>query len=59
MSTSREVILWIIGALALIALAGPAPNVATWLVVLLIVGLVLTHWQDTYAAYLGQGKGQQ
>lgn len=57
MSPARQVILWIIGALALIALAGPAPNVATWLVVLLIVGLLLAHWQDTFAAYLGQGKG--
>lgn len=54
MSASRQIILWIIGALALIALAGPAPNIATLLVVIIIVGLVLYHWNDTYAAYLGQ-----
>ena len=54
MSATREVILWIIGALALIALAGPAPNIATLLVVIIIVGLVLAHWNDTYKAYLGQ-----
>ena len=53
MSPARQVILWIVGALALIALAGIAPNVATWLVVLLIVGLLLTHWNDTYSKYLG------
>ena len=58
MSSATHVLLWILGALALIALAGPAPNIATWLIVIIIVGLVLAHWNDTYAAYLGQGKGQ-
>ena len=60
MSPARQVILWIVGALALIALAGPAPNIATWLLVIIIVGLVLAHWKDTYAAYLGADpKGTQ
>lgn len=54
MSTSREVLLWIIGALALLALAGPAPSVATWLLVIIIVGLVLGNW-STYSAYLTGG----
>lgn len=58
MSPARQVILWIVGALALVALAGPAPNIATWLLVIIIVGLLLAHWSDTYAAYLGQAKGQ-
>lgn len=54
MSASRQIILWIIGALALIALAGPAPNIATLLIVIIIAGLVLYHWNDTYSKYLGQ-----
>ena len=52
MSPARQVILWIIGALALIALAGVAPGIATWLIVIIIVGLVLAHWNDTYSKYL-------
>lgn len=54
MSTAKHVFLWLLGALALIALAGPAPQIATWILVLIIVGLVLAHWGDTYSKYLGQ-----
>lgn len=50
-SGAKEVILWILGALALIALAGPAPNVATLVVVVLIAGILLANWK-IYAAYL-------
>lgn len=46
-----HVFLWILGALALVALAGPAPNIATLIVVILIAGLLLAHWED-YAKYL-------
>lgn len=52
MSTTQEVVLWFIGALALIALAGPAPNIATMIIVVIIAGLVLAHWSDTYSKYL-------
>lgn len=57
MSTTREVILWIIGALALLLLAGPAPNIATMILVIIIAGLVLYHWSDTYRAYLTGAAG--
>ena len=60
MSTAHHVFLWLLGALALIALAKPAPKIATWILVILIVGLVLAHWNDTYASYLGLApKGGQ
>jgi hypothetical protein len=52
-STSwHMVVLWFLGAMALLALASPAPNVATMIVVLLIVGTLLTNW-PTYKSYLG------
>jgi hypothetical protein len=46
-------VLWFLGAMALLALASPAPNIATLVVVILIVGLLLAHWKDTYAPFLG------
>lgn len=49
---AQHVLLWMLGALLLIALAGPAPDIATLLVVILIAGLVLAHWNDTYSKYL-------
>lgn len=45
-------VLWFVGAMALLALASPAPNIATMIVVILIVGIVLAHWSDTYAPFL-------
>lgn len=42
----KYVFYWGIAALALIALAGPMPDVATMLALVLIVGVVLTHYQD-------------
>lgn len=42
----KYVFYWGIAAIALIALAGPYPTMATMFVVLLIVGVVLTHYQD-------------
>ena len=51
--TWHTAILWFLGAMALIALASPAPNLATMLVVVLIVGLLVAHWKDTYAPFLG------
>lgn len=46
-------ILYGMGILALIALAGPYPSIATWIVVLLIALVLLSNW-STYAQYLGQ-----
>lgn len=52
-STSwHTVVLWFLGAMALLALASPAPNIATLIVVLLIAGTLLNNW-STYASYLG------
>lgn len=49
----HQAVLWFLGAVALLALAGPAPDIATLIVLILIVGLLLAHWQDTYAPFLG------
>lgn len=46
------VVLWFLGAVALIALADPAPTLATGLVVLLILGTLLNNW-NVYKSYLG------
>ena len=51
----KYVFYWGIAALALIALAGPYPNMATWFTVLLIVGVLLTHYKD-YQALLTPPK---
>lgn len=42
----KYVFYWGVAALALVALAGPMPNIATMLVLLLIAGVVLTHYQQ-------------
>lgn len=52
----HKTVLWFLGAVTLIAVAGPAPNVATMIVVILIVGLLLAHWNDTYSKFF-QMKG--
>ena len=53
-STSwHQVVLWFLGAVALLALAEPAPNIATMIVLLIIAGQLLAHWDDTYKGYLG------
>ena len=46
------VVLWFLGAMALLALADPAPNVATMIVLLLILLVLLKNW-PTYQSYLG------
>jgi hypothetical protein len=45
-------VIWFLGAVALIALAKPAPQVATLIVVILIVLVLLGNW-STYASFLG------
>ena len=44
---------WTIGGVALVALAAPAPRVATYIVLAFILMALLTH-PDTYAAALGK-----
>ncbi len=52
-STSwHTVVLWFLGAVALLALADPAPGVATALISLIILGTLLNNW-SIYKAYLG------
>jgi len=48
----HKALLWFLGAVLLIALAGPAPNVATMLLLIIIVGVLLGNWQD-YSKFLG------
>jgi hypothetical protein len=43
---------WGVGGLALIALAGPYPDLATLFVLILIVGVLLHHYKE-YMAMLG------
>ena len=45
----KHVFYWGVGAIALVALASPYPDLATMLALILIAGVVLTHAQD-YAA---------
>ena len=51
-TTWHMVVLWFLGGVALIALADPAPQIATVLVLLIILGVLLNNW-NTYKAYLG------
>lgn len=49
--TLKQTIYWGVAALALLMLADPLPDVATMFAVLLIIGVLLTHWSD-YASLL-------
>ncbi len=52
-STSwHTVILWFLGGIAMLALADPAPGIATMLVLLIILGTLLNNW-PIYKTYLG------
>ena len=51
----HKALLWFLGAVALIAIASPAPSIATWLVVILIFWVLLKNWSD-YAMFLGLAK---
>jgi hypothetical protein len=42
----KYVFYWGVAALAVFALAGPMPKIATMLVLVLITGVVLTHYKD-------------
>lgn len=49
--TLKHFFYWAVGGLALIALADPYPDMATMLVVLLIIGVLLTH-ASTYISFV-------
>ena len=51
--TLKNFFYWAIAALAIIALAAPFPDLATLLVVLLIVAVALTH-ASTYIGFINQ-----
>lgn len=42
---------WVASGIALIALAGPEPDLATMLVVLIIIGVILRHYKE-YFSYI-------
>ncbi len=48
----KYVAYWGVAALALIALAGPMPDIATMLVLILITGVVLTHYKDYQSLFV-------
>ena len=52
MSTWHMGVLYFLGAIALIALADPAPQITTALVLLIILGVILNNW-PVYKSYLG------
>ena len=47
----KQFFYWGAGAIAVIALASAEPDLATILVLIIIVGVLLTHWKD-YAGLL-------
>jgi hypothetical protein len=51
-STWHHYVLIGLGVLAMVALAGPYPAIATWIVALLIVLVLLSNW-PVYQKYLG------
>lgn len=53
----HQVVLWFLGGVALLALADPAPTLATGLVVVLILGTLLNNWQ-LYVSYFGGNVSQ-
>lgn len=53
--TVKQTFYWGISAMALLALAGPFPDLATGFALLLIAGVLLTHWSD-YIHYLTPPK---
>src|SRR6516162_7100537 len=48
----HKALLWFLGAVLLVALAGPAPNIATMILLIIIVGTLLGNW-PVYSKFLG------
>lgn len=51
-SNWHTVVLWFLGAIAMLALADPAPGIATALLIVIIISVLLQNW-DVYKTYLG------
>jgi hypothetical protein len=58
LTNPHQAFLWFLGFIALLALASPAPDIATLITLLLIAGVLLAHWNDVYAPFLGLGDNQ-
>ena len=54
-STGHTVLMWFLGAVLIVALAGPFPTAMKMLLLVLIVLVVLKNWQ-TYQTYFQTGK---
>lgn len=52
-TSGKGAIMWFIGGVLLVALAGPFPSVITLLVVILIVLVVLKNYQTYFAFFRG------
>ncbi len=52
MVTWHQVVLWFLGAVAMLALADPAPRIAIALMLIIILLVLLKNW-PTYQSYLG------
>lgn len=50
-SDNQKALLWFLGAVVLIAIAGPAPNISVLLLTIIIVYVLLKNWQ-VYAQFL-------
>lgn len=51
----HRLFLWLLGGIAMLALADPAPGIATALLMVIILGVFLNNW-PIYATYLGIKK---
>jgi hypothetical protein len=49
----HKALLWFLGAVALIAIAGPAPKIAIMLVLIILSLILLKYWPSVYAPFLG------
>lgn len=52
-TSGKHAILWFIGGVLLVALAGPFPSVITLIVIILIVMVVLKNYQTYFAFFRG------
>ena len=52
-TSGKHAILWFIGGVLLVALAGPFPSVITLLVIILLVLVVLKNYQTYFAFFKG------
>jgi hypothetical protein len=53
MSDWHKALLWFLGAVALIAVAGPAPRIAIMILLIIMSLIILKYWASDYAKFLG------